>query len=64
MFAIDCAAMTEADVSDFIEKWSKKVDHFGPLYPAQTLCHHPEKPLLVDRVGRGQTFFVMQEVGE
>ena len=57
MFAIDCAAMTEADVSDFTEQLSEKVDHFGPLYPAQTLCHRPEKLLLVDRVGRGQTFF-------
>ena len=61
MFAIDCAAMTEVDMSYFTEKLSEKVYHFGPLYPAQTLCHHPEKPLLVDRVGRGQTFFEMGE---
>ena len=59
MFAIDCAAMTEADVSDFTEKRGEKTDHFDPLYPAQTLCRHPEKPPLADRVGRGQTFFEM-----
>ena len=63
IFAIDCAAMTMADVRSFAGKCSEKIDHFGPEYPARKLCRHPGKPLLVDRVGRDQTFFGMQKEG-
>ena len=60
MFAMDCAAMTGTDVRDFIEKW-KNANHSDLEYLVQIPCHHLGKPLHVDRVGRGQTFFEVQE---
>lgn len=59
-FAMDWAAMTGRGMRNFIKKW-KKANHSDLEYLVQTPCHHPGKPLPVDRVGRAQTFFEVWE---